>query len=349
MKKLFSAILLICLILPIICLTGCEDKEKRTILEFYSNYLNIEKSSVHLTTKLVDSRFHAQNELKQVTFTYSAGLENLISTNNAYSYINIYNNMLDDAMGPMFLYSSKLSSDHISQGDKKDLYEKLDKLASSYTETANRFGDLERTLNDSTALQNLANVYSSYEKLLKSATNLSATISSLYYDSIMLDSNIDYSKVKSENLNLTSLAIKTFDKLVYYNSVYVDIYLETKIIGFDTPQKIISGTFNAEYAPYKNLNTSIYSSETKENIEISRNKLHELATTLYYLQNDFNTEYQKYKVATNAIDYCAINSESSIKEQGYKQFIDQFAGENGIAYASYETIKSILDLSFQLA
>lgn len=347
MKKLY-ALLLVFFILPTIFIfAGCEDKESRSIKDFYSNYLAISEHDDLLTKQAMPERFSSSNE-EVVGFVYSSDLNSKISTIPAYSHINsLYNTMLDDAMGPMYLYGNMLSQAKISKDDTKYLYSKLDTLKSNYIEIAGRLGDLERNQNTSSiASGSLSKLYASYENAILTAIDISSKISSIYYNKIMINPNINYTTYNNSDINLEEVAIRTLNRLTYYKLVYVDIFLQTKILGYDVPNQIINGTFNSSYEPYEVTKNKLYSNTVKQDIENNREQIVELAKTLYNIQLHFEKEYSIYAQATKNITYSMVNEDSSVNDLAYKQIIDTFSAQSGIAYQSYLTVNKILTLCY---
>lgn len=347
MKK-FYAILLIFVISPFLLLfSSCDKKNEYLVTDFYNTYLSISEESELLTKIAMPEKFQTTNT-QIVSFVYSSELSTKMSTINSFSYIEtLYNTMLDDAMGPVYLYGNMLiNARNLSDNDAEYLFNQLFTLKRNYIEIATRLGDLERCQDISTASTSLEKLYSSYENAIKTAINLSSKISSIYYNQIMQNPNVNYITIHDNKINLEDVAVRTLNRLVYYKLVYVNIYLETQIIGCNIPHKIVSGTFNSYYQPYNDLKDKVYSTVTKQNIEDNRQQIIDLARTLYSIQLNFETEYQLYQYACDKIIYGRIDEKSNPTDIGYKQLIDSFISENGIAYQSYLTISEILDLCY---
>lgn len=347
MKKLYSLLLILFILPTVFVFTACEDTKNYSMLEFYNTYLAISEESEYLTKTAMPEKFQTENT-QIVDFVYSEDLSRKISTISAYSYIDsLYNTMLDDAMGPTYLYGNSLSqAKNLSNSDKEYLYTQLETLKSNYKEIAIRLGDLERTQNSQTASASLAKLYASYEDTILTAINLSSKISSIFYNKIMEVPNVNYIDMDENKINLEEVVIRTLNRLAYYKLAYVDIYFETKILGCDIPNKIINSIFNSVYEPYETMKNKVYSHTIKSDIETKRKQIVELARTLYNLQTVFEDEYSKYQSSCEKIVYGKVDSKSTALEIGHKQIIDAFAGAGGIAYQSYLTVKEILDLCY---
>lgn len=346
MKKILSVILILLIAPTIFLFSSCKKKSNYSMLEFYNSYLAISEESELLTKTHMPTKFQSENK-EVVGFVYSSNLANKISTIPAFSYINsLYNTMLDDAMGPTYLYGNMLYNADLDDDTKDYLFNQLKKLKNDYIRIATRLGDLERTQDIATANASLAKLYDSYENAIVTAINLSSKISSIYYNKILENPNVDYTKIEEGKINLNEVAIRTLNRLVYYKLVYVDIYFKTQILGSNVSEKLIEGTFNSYYEPYESLKNKIYSNTINPYIENNREELVELARTLYNIQRVFEKEYNLYKSACNKISYGKIDNKSSSSEKGYKNIIDSFISENGIAYQSYLTVTKILNLCY---
>lgn len=347
MKKFYSFILILFILPSVFLFSSCNKKSKYSMIEFYNTYLAISEESEFLTTAPMQEKFKTDNT-EIVSFVYSDSLSEKMSSITAFSYINsLYNTMLDDAMGPTYLYGNALyNARNLKDNDKEYLYEQLDNLKYNYIEIATRLGDLERGQDTATANASLIKLYASYENAIVTAINISSKISSIFYNQIMEEPNANYIEMDSSNINLSEIAIRTLNRLTYYKLVYVDIYLETKILGCDVANKIVMGTFNSVYEPYETLKNKVFSNTIKPDIENNRAKIVELAKTLYNIQTVFENEYSLYQNACDKIVYGKVDNKSSAADIGYKQIIDSFISENGIAYQSYQTVNTILQLCY---
>ena len=352
MKKLTLISLALIIAISTVLCCGCKKKEELKIIDFYPTYLEIANSSEQLTTSSIPTRFNSPNMKKCVSFVYSTELLEAMS-NSPYKEIDtIYNTLLDDIMGPVYLYAESLVEAKISKNEKHELFSKLENIKTGYIEVAQRFGDLERILKESNALDDisivaLTNLYASYESLLDNATKLSKQVYSIYFNRVLANSNPDYLSQNINEIDLEDLATLALNKKIYFLSVYADIYLHLEIIGKNVPNQIIAKTFNAEYLPYKTLSNKSYKKSLLLNIEENRNVIVENAIALQLIQTDFDKFYTNYQKAISKIIYSQVNSSSSKIEQGYKQIVDSFTSNNGIVFNSLKVLINILDNSFQ--
>jgi len=338
------SILTLSLIVALSCFSfsACKKKEDKDITQLYTTYLNIANSSTKLSTIETD----VNPSVLKLDFVYSNELKSKISNpNTAYAYIdNFYNQMLDDAIAPTLLYSTMLTDKNTTRTERVELYNKLEILKTNYLETSKRLSDLENSLNNSTVNQILVKLFSSYNPLIDSAVDLSSNISNIYFNKVVKNANPSF----TNNTNLESIALNTKNRLAYYKSMYVDIFLNTQITNYDVPQKIVDNptTLNLSYTPYTTLKNSYFKSEINSNLEDNREKLIELANNLHLIQIEIDKEYKIYRETLEKIDYSTIDNRSSNTELGYKQLIDQFSYEGGIAYKSFYCINEILKICY---
>ncbi|MBQ8430703.1 MAG: hypothetical protein IJX26_02005 [Clostridia bacterium] len=345
MKKIIP-ILIICFVLPVLALTlsACKNKSNN-ILNFYSTYLSTVDDSKMLITASLPDRFE-NDKIKKVGFNYSNELNEKISNITAFSYTKtLYEVALDDALGPMYLYSNSLIEAKLSKKQVNSLYEKLDDLQNNIISTAEKLNTVENTQNNETALQNLMKFYSSFEDTITVASNLSGEISRIYFNKVLINSNPNYSTKTNQNIDLESVAISTKNRLIYYKSIYVDVYFKTKIVGHNIPLYIINGNSIPTYEPYEYFKNTTYSTIFSESAESYRNELYNLAISLFEIQLYFDSEYQKYQTAINKINYHLIDQDNPL-EIGYKNIVDKFSSSNGILYASFNIIKNILNYCY---
>jgi len=348
MKKHISLIILIVLLCPIILLSGC-NKEKRNISNFYTHYLSISESHKLLKKEVVPQRISSVQTINKVGFSYSDELQQLISNNSSvYNPLDsYYNTMLDDSLAPLYLYSQSVCANpkKISSQETTFLFKKLDQLKLAYIETANRLGDVEKTLNNtSTNRENLQKLYTSYENLIELGCELSIKISNIYFNKILTNSNPQHTKIDAKIAD--KIANDSLTRFVYYKTIYLDIYLNTQIIGNNVASKLaLNSQLNVKYVPYSNLKDTIYT-DKKTISSAEYEQLLSLSNTLYNIQLVLDDEYAKYKNSISEIIYPLINNSSNIEDKTHKNIVDKFISSNGIVFNSFYTISTLMDLCY---
>lgn len=352
MKKLLSIFIVIALICPVFLLTGCKKEEKRPLIEFYNNYLAIVEQHENLNKTAVPERFNTSSTIFKVGFKYSVELQQrMADSSSSYAYLdNYYNLMLDDAMAPTYLFAPtmfNINTDKISESEKTYIYKKLDQLESCYIETASRVGDVEKTLtNTATSHENLKKLFTSYEKLIQTACELSIKISDIYFNKTLIN-NLNLKS--GEEKNLTNLATYAKTRFMYYKTLYLDIYVNTCLVNNDVPNKILNNTtnspFDVVYYPYTSIKNINFTTQ-KTNLSSTADSILSLSQTLYNIEQVLDDEFNKYDSAISKINYHYVNN-SNINENTQKLIVDKFINENGIVYESYNTITQLLDLCYE--
>lgn len=341
MKKLITLVLSIILISSCCLFSSCKKEPDKDITKLYASYLAIADSASNLTS--IET---SNPQILKIDFIYSDNLNSKISNNStAYSYIeSFYNQMLEDAILPTLQYSSMLSQENTTKSERLELFNKLEVVKSNYIETAKRLKDLENALSTSTTNEILIKLFNSYAPLIDSAVSLSMQISDIYFNKIAINSNPSYLNLNINNVNLEQIALNAKNKLLLYKTIYVDVFLNTKIHNYDIPQKIVENptTFAISYTPYTTLKNSNFNQEISANLEEKREELVQLANNLHLIENELWKEYKNYRTSLSKIEYAKINERSSLEELGYKQLVDQFCYEGGIAYKSFYCINKIL-------
>lgn len=352
MKKTLIIMLLCLISFSTVFCVGCTDDEKRKIGNFYSEYLSIAESSQNMTTTIIPQQFNSSTNKKCIGFVYSDTLVSAMTSSPYKELDTLYNTLLNDIMGPTYLYSDTLTKTKISKKEKKQLFSKLDALKDGYLNVSQRLGDLERVLtesgtNENISLTALSNLYLSYEQLLDGATKLSKQIYSIYFNRVMENANPDYISKSDDQIDLQDLALIALNKKIYFLSVYADIYLHLEIVGRSAPDRIIAGNFDLIYQPYKTLSEKSYTKTFKSDIEANRAKIIENARALQLIQNDFEKKYTEYQKSISKIIYCKVDLSSSANENGHKNIVDKFTSPTGIVYNSCQVLTNILDLCFE--
>lgn len=347
MKKYICLILSTFILLVSLTFFGCKNDEKRSVQNFYNNYLDIQLSSPRLKEERLNDKFNVNGNVYFVKFNFSDDLQQKINSSSVYNKITtFYDDLLENISAPIIMYGRNFTASNTSKNDTKALYSKLDDLKSAYLNTATILGDLEATLTESAlADNNLKQLFYSYETLIHKASILSNKVASLYFNNIVQNPNPDYVSADDSKIDLNDVAYRALNRLFYYNYIYTDIYVNVYIRGNTVPNKLFDSSTLPSYIPYNTINSTRYSNTTKD-LESNRAKLINLAKSMYLIQKDFDKIYQNYHTAIEKITYSLVDNDSSNQAKGYKSIIDEFISTGGIAYSSFNTLTSILDLCF---
>lgn len=353
MRK-FICIILICLLLPLTSLVfaGCKDTSY-DLKTFYTTYENIVNDTTYLTLVNANDTFSLDVNSKKIAINYdkASNLES-VSSSESYKYINsLYQQLLDDSLAPVYFFGQKVaSSDRVSKDQTKQLFEQLKSLEYEYQELDYYIGilnsSLSATSNSTINLSHLKKLLLQYEKLLTVAGSLSASVSNIYFNTILSISDFDYSSKKASDLtsaDLVKMSINTRAKMYYFKSVYANIYHQMFIKNSTITNEIISSSKPQlpSYKPHsymagvKSLNSRDYDSLVDSSLTMEN--IHSSAISLFNIQKTFESAYSEFNFATSKISYANLNEKSSSEEKAYGKIIERFA--YGIATDSYEVLK----------
>lgn len=348
MKK-FIILLLLCIMPATLILTACKEDNTPNVTELYDTYLNISNSTEKLTRTKLDQKFHANTSLYIVDFSYSLELQEEFNKNAIFQKIDtLYSTLLEDVSSPIVMYGQSFTSNNLTKSQIKNIYSKLDELRSAYKDASDKLQNLESTLSSTQFMTgNLTRFLHSYETVLIKASNLSNTISSLYFNNILTDPNPNYVEMTYNEVNLRDVAVRALNRYPYYTSIFADIYINIYMKGNDIPERIVGEQEIPSFEPYTTLSASNFNSSIIDSLSESRERIVDLARSLYLAQNDFDTLYQRYKKAISNITYVLVTDTSSDETKGYKAIVDQFIGDYGITYNTCDTFIELLTICYK--
>ena len=230
----------------------------------------------------------------------------------------------------------------------------MSKLEQNYHDIDYYLGTLISSLNspadENINLSYLKKVFLQYEKTITTAGDLSAIVSNVYFGTILSNSNFDYSSITYSQLtetDLTRISIDTRARMYYYKSVYANIYNEVFVRNGEMADKlIISPASSVEtYAPYAYISKiSSLNDKPMQTLLSNKQAIHNYAISLYNLQNNFETAYSHFNVATSKVAYLDLDEKSTIDEINYGKIIDNFT--YGLAVDSYEILSGLIGLLY---
>lgn len=358
MKK-FICTLLIVLMLPITCFafTGCKD-DKYNIKDFYSTYQNIVTNNQNLTLVEANDTYQLNTNSYKIDIDYSKSskLSTLVEDGSSkYHYLKyFYQQLLDDSLAPLYFFGELISSsDKVTKTQTNELFKNLELLEKEYEDINYYLGILTTSLNatndETINLLYLKKLLSQYEQTITSAGNLSAVICEVYFDTIISNSNFDYSSKTYEDLtdaDLGRITIDTRARMYYYKAVYSNIYNQLYVRNSDLAEQLVSSSTNPPtYEPYEYFaNISDIENQSIEDLRNNKQSIYNNVISLYNIQNNFTLAYKHFNLATSKIAYLDLDEHSSINDVNYGKIITQFV--NGIAVDGYEIIKNLVNLLY---
>ena len=188
-----------------------------------------------------------------------------------------------------------------------------------------------------------------YEQAITSAGNLSALVCNIYFNTVLPNSNFDYSsKIYTQltDADLGSIAVNTRARLYYYKSVFANIYNQIYIRNNDLASQIVStSTALPKYQPYTYFSTiTSLESQAIETLRTNKQDIYNNIISLYNIQNNFDLAYQHFNLASDKIAYADLDSGSTTDELNYGKIMTEFV--NGIAFDSYEILQNLVELLY---
>lgn len=357
MKK-FICLILICLMLPItsILLIGCNDK-KHDVKDFYKSYQNIATNSQNLVLVDANNTYQIDTNGTKININYSlsSNLSTLVESGSTpyYQLKYFYQQLLDDSLAPLYFFGETISnSKRVSKKQVTQLFEKLDDLKQDYENIDYYVGILINSLNATNNpvinLSHLKKVFLQYEQAIISAGELSAVVCDVYFNSVLTNSNFNYSSISLQNItnaDLIRISVDTRARLYYYKAVYANVYNQLYVCGGNLAEQIITSSTTPVnyYEPY-NYISGISSINTRNDLLSNAEAIYNNAVALYNIQLNFEQAYSYFNIATSKITYLELDASSSADEKNYGNMITQFA--NGIAVDSYEIIRNLVGLLY---
>lgn len=344
--------------LPItsVLFTGCNNKD-HNIKDFYKSYQNIATDSQNLILVDANNTYQIDTNGKKININYSlsSNLSTLVESGSTpyYQLKYFYQQLLDDSLSPLYFFGETISnSKKVSDKQTKQLFKQLNTLKQDYADIDYYVGILINSLNSTdnsiVNISHLKKVFVQYEKTIISAGDLSATVCDVYFNTVLSNSNFNYSTKTANELtqaDLTRISVDTRARMYYYKSVYANIYNQLYVRGGNLAEliTIYPTTTIPTYAPY-NYISHITSLNTREDLILNKDAIYNNAVSLYNIQLNFEQSYSYFNTATSKVAYLELDEHSTADEINYGQIITGFAC--GIAIDSYEIINNLVDLLY---
>ncbi len=358
MKKFLCLILLLTL-LPIGCFTLAACNNSYNIKEFYSTYKDIEKECPHLVLKNAVDQYSVQGDSLKLDIDYSQSpqLSALVENpDSKYYYLKyFYQQLLDDSLAPLYFFGNQISSNKkISDKQTKQLFVELKNLENCYKDIDYYTGALMvslKSVNDeNVSLSYLKRLFEKYESAITVAGTLSIIVNDAYFNTIISNSNINYSSKTYDELtdtDLTAITLNIRSRMYYYKSVYANIYTQLYIREADFANKLVYESITLpSYTPYDYISSVLQlDSKPIENLRNAKQSIYNNIISLYNIQNNFDAAYNAFNTAAQKVAYSKIDINTSSQTQiNYGKTIEQFA--NGISVDSYEILNNLIDLLY---
>ena len=341
-----------------ILMSGCDTKNYN-LTDFYSTYKSIGNNASNLTLVEADKLYQSDNNCYKIDIDYSKSskLSNLVEDNStAYYHLKyFYQRLLNDSLAPMYFFGESIANNKkISNKQTKQLFTNLNELKQEYEDIDFYLGiltsSLQSTDNETINSLHLKKVFSQYEQAITKANNLSVVVCDVYYNTVLSNSNYNYSSKQYTQLteaDLIRISLDVKSRVYYYQSIYANIYNQLYVKGNDYSERLILNPNLAlpNYTPYTYIKT-LSSLTTKPTTSLvgSQKSIYNYTVSLYNIQNNFDIAYNNFNHATSNITYSNLNVSSSTNELNYGNVANQFA--NGIAIDSCEILNNLIELLY---
>jgi len=333
MKKIFSLILLVLLVPCVALFNGCGDKGYQLS--------KVDDDVINMSTKY-ECLVMEEGVMKFSYDSYLDGevdyINNIISTQKPYTYLNDYNMLFDNLMAFSFEYLEECASDDIKVD--KDLRNQLEQelialdndMANINTVTNTWASTIKSAYKDSNiditenvvCLTRFKDLLKFYDELFISAINVSNTMSTIYFEYVLNDANPNYYDITLAEFDAGMVVNKLDARIKFQISNLTQSYIEMYISAGDLAEKLIDVNNN-----YGNLDLNAYDYATRVNAIKGRDFVSENATNtanssanketfyntaieLYNIQEVLRDNTNMFITACNDIEYKNVVADNDV-------------------------------------
>lgn len=172
---------------------------------------------------------------------------------------------------------------------------------------------------EASCLDRFKTVLDDYADLCESVSNFADSISRIYFDYVLVDSNVNFYGISYEDFNLNMLINKLDARIKNYVSASSQLFVERNVLTSTLSTNITTAPFttislNADnYLTNMNLYNSKADFDNNLALQLGANnkaELYDLAIRLYNVQTVYNDNIDKYITARNDINFIEVNADS---------------------------------------
>ena len=312
MKKKILSLILVLMLIPFASLfSACGKDKAQDMTKLNDNFYNIAN---------VNNNIKLQNGKMIIDFSSHSNLDNFIQTNQPYDELVDYNYVFDNLMSFSFSHIDVCSvkSKSITKEIKKDVEADLadfTKTINDVNENINIFAESVLTIKDETVcLTRFNNLLDAYEDMFQSAINFNSSLSDLYFDHILNDSNPDVFSVGVENFDANMVVNKLESRIKYQLSCLSQSFVEMYVDGSLADRVTNGEDFDLDRYDYKSNVNSIAINQDfdekvaaeKANHENNKERFYELSVQAQNIQATLKNDKNKFVTASNEIEYSAV-------------------------------------------
>lgn len=263
-------------------------------------------------------------------------LNNIIATKKPYTYLNDYNILFNNLMIFVNSYADECSDNNINvdAGLRNQLKRDLEDLNNDLLVIENNTNTWAMIMKgaykeydvsvEQNCLVRFKDLLSYYDDLFVSATNLSNTLSSIYFDHALIDSNPNYYEIPYAEFDARVVVNKLDPRIKYEISNLTQCFIEMRIAGSNLPESLTSVA--SGYGSL-DLNVDNYANKVKElslptdfdwsvaieraNHESNKQAFYSESIRLYNIQEVFEDNVGRFITACNDIDYKDVATDAN--------------------------------------
>lgn len=355
---------------------GCKDKAYK-LTNLKTDYNKITSKCENI--KMVDNKLVFKYDQFKVGST--PYLSEAIDGVEPYTNLKNYNILLDNLMGFVYEYIDVCSNKNIdaSASDRNNLKADLDDFAESVYEMdvyINQWAEVvefnydaedKSHIINSQCLSRFKTLLFGYNNLFQKSINLSNSLSDLYYNVALNDSNPRIDNLKLADFNSSVIISKLQGRVKYEISNLSQLLVEIYVDGNDLPNRLTTPiiinegeddetiefeSFDLDQANFKyvtminDLNRAFSEKYYAEiavelaNADANKQSFYDLSIKAYNLQNILDNENGMFVDACNEIQYSNINN-LEVEQKYNKDIIDNY---KFIVLEYYNVLNSMLNI-----
>lgn len=347
--KLLSLILILFLIPGSLVLSACKKEEGYEMSSLKSDFYSVAENEA-------DNIVKVNNSLK---FDYSkhnngeAFLQNIIANEAPYKELAKYNMLFENIIEFPCEYIEICSSTsaELSLITRNNLKSELDAFHKSMRDVSTSIDLLAEGLKIAENIRNVIclerykNLLLSYETLYQTSSQLSNTISTIYYKDILVNSNPEIGAVSLSDFDAGTV-VRTFrGRLLFQKSNLTQIFVEKYICGGDFAKEISTSETTLDLTNYNNNIKAITLAETiteqqmveKANHENNKTNFYNLAIKAYNLQEILSNDATKFGRAAKEISY-VYTTDNEDKASAYDKICVEIIDGYDFALGEYNEV-----------
>ena len=321
--KILSLILILFLIPGSLVLTACKKDNNYSISNLDEDFYSVAENNPGNIVK-VDNMI--KFDFSKYNDNGKAFLNDIITTAAPYNELLAYNTLFENIISFPCEYVEICSKTEVnlSADVRNNIKSELDAFHKSVRDVGVCIDSLAEGLKISQdnllnkiCLERYKNLLLAYEKLYQTSSQFSNSVSTLYYKSVLVNSNPNVSEISLSDFDAGIVLNKLRGRLLYQKSNITQVYVEKYICGGDFAEEISMSQTTLDLTDYnKQINDitligTITEQQMAERANHENNKadFYDLAINAYSLQEILSNDASKFGYATKGIEYVAVKKD----------------------------------------